>query len=86
MEFNKPSDITVTYHVFISELGDGWAPTILDNTQEFIFLKQAMRLFLSSYDHPSYIGGSARFINYLRYTYIDFPLSSGHSLYIYSAN
>ena len=43
---------------FILELGDGWAPTILETEEEFNFLKGAMGLFVSTYDHCAYIGGS----------------------------
>ena len=33
----------IFYSNCISELGDGWGPTILDNQEEFNFLKEAMR-------------------------------------------
>ena len=44
--------------IFIPEIGDGWAPTILDNEEEYNFLKEAMGLFISSYDTKTFIGGS----------------------------
>ena len=54
--------IHYTRQTFVSlyflELGTGWAPTILETEQEFNFLRGAMKLFVSSYDHPCYIGGS----------------------------
>ena len=39
-----------------SELGDGWAPAILNSEEEYNFLKEAMGLFMNFDD--TFIGGS----------------------------
>ena len=59
------TDITVysvrssrTHCIYISALGDGWGPTLLETEEEWNFLRGAMGLFTSTYDSYTYIGGS----------------------------
>ena len=42
----------------MSDLGDGWAPTELDNEEELNFLKEAMGLFVYAHYRPFFIGGT----------------------------
>ena len=42
----------------LSELGDGWAPTILETEEEFNFLREAMTAFVMTYKQNVLLGGS----------------------------
>ena len=48
----------LTYCISISDLGDGWAPAILETEQEFNFLREAMGTFISTARQDTFIGGS----------------------------
>ena len=43
---------------YLSGLSYEWAPTLLETREEFDFLRENMGLFISSYDHLCFIGGS----------------------------
>ena len=42
----------------LSDLGGGWAPTILETEEEFNYLREAMTAFVSTYKQNVLIGGS----------------------------
>ena len=58
--------------IYISDLGDGWAPTILETEEEWEFLREAMGLFVSSYNHFTFIGGSTSAPHYSSFGYSDY--------------
>ena len=46
------------WHIGFSEIGDGWAPAVLETEEEFHFLQEALIFFASTYWYGFYIGGS----------------------------
>ena len=45
-------------HIGFSEIGDGWAPAVLETEEELHFLQEALIFFASTYRYGFYIGGS----------------------------
>ena len=47
----------VMYSTCITELGDGWAPVLMETEKEYDWLIEKMGLFFSTYDIGVFIGG-----------------------------
>ena len=51
---------------FFPEIGEGWAPAVLDTQEEFDFIKEGQKTFKNS--EPYWIGGSTNQNDKITYT------------------
>ena len=56
--YRETTQVLTDLLYYISDLGDGWAPTVLETREEFDFLRGAMGLFVPTYDQYTFVGGS----------------------------
>ena len=59
-----------TYILYLSDIGDGWKPVVINSQVEYNFIREAQKVLSNSV--PYWIGGSANYLPNVTINYNDY--------------